>query len=165
MPVDVEKILDQLEIPFRSEDFTSLEKRLNLRSGDGIVGMAFSKGNDLGILYSKELDDDAKNYVLAHELAHCVLHMEPNSRFHVELKMNCDLYSEEQDESKPEEQRIKQDVKKEVEADEFAAALLLPKDFQCADDEIPRRARELGVSEEIVRFKLRRLYTTAGKGA
>ena len=151
-PVDMKKILSCLDIPFGSSDFSQLEKSLHLRRDNSVLGLAFSKGNNLQILTSNKLNPRTANYVLAHELAHCCLHMEPTSAFHVELKTSYDIYSDLV--NSPAKEIRDGDLGKEVTADIFAAQLLLPAGFSCRAEDIPKYADKYEVSEDIVKLKL-----------
>lgn len=120
--VDIVEILNFLGIAHDVISFEELEKSLFLKGNDIILGMACSEGDNVRILCSNNLDPKEKNYVLAHELAHCCLHLPVSAEFHVELKTKSDIYSSFL--AKP--LRDKQVSKKELEADLFAADLLIP---------------------------------------
>ena len=120
--IDVFEILDHLNLTYESISFEELEKSLFLKGNDTILGMAYSKGDKVGILYSNTLCSKDINYVVAHELAHCCLHLPVSAEFHVELKTKNDIYSSFL--SKP--LKNSQVLKKEKEADMFAADLLIP---------------------------------------
>ena len=120
--INIVDILDFLKITYNPISFEELEKSLFLKGNDIILGMACSKGDDVRILYSEDLDAKERNYVLAHELAHCCLHLPVSAEFHVELKTKNDIYSSFLD--KP--LKNNKVIKKEIEADEFAAELLIP---------------------------------------
>lgn len=151
-PVDMKKVLDSLRIPFGSLDFSQLERSLHLKRDNCILGMAFSQENDLRIITSDKLDSQTANYVLAHELAHCCLHMEPTSAFHVELKTSYDIYSDLI--HTPIKEIRGGDLEKEVAADIFAARILLPANFSCSAEEIPKYMEEYRVSEDIIQLKI-----------
>lgn len=119
-PVDVRAILKNMEIDCLPADISTLERSLQLQAGN-ILGMSAARGNDLLIVYSDALPPDEVNHVLAHELAHCCLHLPVSSEFHVELKTTGDFYS-----CPPQTGFDGFSPKKETEADEFAARLLLP---------------------------------------
>ena len=123
--INITDVLDFLEIDYNVINFEELEKSLFLKGNDDILGMACSEGDEVRILYSDTLDAKDTNYVLAHELAHCCLHLPVSAEFHVELKVKNDIYSSFL--SKPlKNNRI---AKKENEADLFAADLLIPTDL------------------------------------
>ncbi len=123
IPVDVKHILQNIGILCRENDFSKLETALGIEKNDAVLGLALSHGDDLGILYSPHMDRETINYVLAHELAHCVLHLKPSEEYHVELKMSKDLYS-----SNKRKYMISRYLNshKELQADRFAADLLIP---------------------------------------
>lgn len=158
VPVNIKRILSKIGISFYHVDFSTLEQKLDVPKNDAILGLAFSKDDDLGILYSSRINQDAANYVLAHELAHCCLHMKPTSEFHVELKISSDMYSSPRKEY-PVIARHK-DAHKEWQADRFAADLLMP--TQALIDFISKNpgqsvesiARHFHVSKEIARLKI-----------
>ena len=120
--VNIVDILDFLKITYEGISFEELEQSLFLKGNDIILGMACSKEDEVRILYSNALNSKDSNYVLAHELAHCCLHLPVSAEFHVELKTKNDIYSSFL--SKP--LKNSQVLKKEIEADIFAANLLIP---------------------------------------
>lgn len=129
--VNMKDILLKMGIPCFKADFSELERKLGLPKDDTIWGLAASRGEELIIAYSKKLDLAMQNYVLAHELGHCCLHLPISAEFHVELKRANDVYSDSsislhrffgtRKQTDPEEFLLK-----ESEADKFAAQLLLP---------------------------------------
>ena len=123
--INVSEILNMLNISHEPVCFEELEESLFLTGNDIILGMACSQGDDVRILYSNKLRDKEANYILAHEFAHCCLHLPVSAEFHVEMKMRNDIYSSFL--SKPLKNR--QNSKKEKEADEFALELLLPSEL------------------------------------
>lgn len=134
---DMQDILSKMKIPCIMTDFSELEEDLNLSKDDAIWGLAASRGENLIIVYSKKLDSSMRNYVLAHELGHCCLHLPASTEFHVELKAGKDFYSFYPDSSISLQKRLwmrgysslKGFLSKESEADNFAIQLL-PPDFQ-----------------------------------
>lgn len=129
--VDMHDILLKMEIPCIGADFSGLQKNLKLPKDDSIWGMAASRDEELIIAYSKKLSRFMCNYVLAHELGHCCLHLPISAEFHVELKTGDDVYS---DSSLPlhkpswimRQRSSKEFQLKESEANYFAMQLLLP---------------------------------------
>lgn len=126
IPINMNEILKKMNISCLPSDFYELEANLQMKH-KSIMGMVASKGDALNILYSKHLNDATVNYILAHELGHCCLHLPATSEFHVELKTENDIYSY------PTWFKLaldinskKNSVRKEQEADTFAAHLLLP---------------------------------------
>ena len=160
IPVSIKQILTDIGVRFSEYNLKPLEESLKLRKSDAILGMAISVGDDLGILYSPGIDKNALNYVLAHEFAHCCLHMKPTEKFHVEMKLSDDLYSRSSNTSFLAGYKHSH---KEVQADRFAADLLIPTDalleFFCsnATQNVDSIARHFRVSKEIVRLKIMNL--------
>ena len=157
IPINMKEILRDIGIVFQMVDFSDLQKKLKINKDDAILGMAFSNGDELGILYSNKIAGDAKNYVLAHELAHCCLHLHPSETFHVELKFSRDMYSEQKRRSFL---SLFADSVKEIQADKFAAEILIPTDdinqYICKNQNATTEeiAKYFHVPEEIVRLKL-----------
>lgn len=156
IPVNMEEILDAVGVQYRMYDFSELQKALKINKGDAILGMALSNGNDLGILYSNQIANSSKNYVLAHELGHCCIHLHPSETFHVELKVSRDMYSKQQRRAFL---SLLTDSVKEIQADKFAADILIPTDdfhqFISENQEASHAqiADYFHVPEEIVRLK------------
>lgn len=117
--IPMQTLLGQMGIQCSSVDFSPLEQKLKLNSNNRILVLSYSDEDDLKILYSKALSEKSINYALAHELAHCCLHMSPSSKFHIEVMASDDVYST------PLIRKNK--LKKECEADHFAVSLLVPK--------------------------------------
>lgn len=157
IPVNVKNILAGVGIRFRKNDFSELERALEIDKDDAILGLAFSDGDDLGILFSSQIDRDSANYVLAHEFAHCCLHLAPHEQFHVEMKMSSDLYSDSHNKTIRERHN---NSHKELQADKFAANLLIPTkpliDYLSKNKEqrIEDVARHFHVPKEIIRLKI-----------
>lgn len=160
IPVDVKHILQNVGILCRENDFSKLESALHINKGDAILGLALSHGDDLGILFSPRMDQASINYVLAHELAHCVLHLEPSEEYHVELKMSKDLYSSNKRKSVVSRYL---NSHKELQADRFAADILIPTDALLEylkkekHVDIVGISKHFQVSKEIVRLKVMNL--------
>ena len=160
IPVNVKHILGNIGIRFCKFDTAPLEEALQLSKNDAILGMAFSNGDELGIIYSTRIDKDVTNYVLAHELAHCCLHMKPSEKFHIELKLSRDLYSKTKNRTVL--SRYLESYK-EVQSDRFAADLLIPtKSLVSFLQEHPTAnidgiANHFHVSREMVRLKTENL--------
>lgn len=129
--VDMKSVLDKMGIQTQCVSFLSLEQALLLDKNDHILGMAASNGDDLVVLYSKTLDNSERNYVLAHELGHCCLHLPVSSEFHVELKIKSDIYSAPGSSMTVLQKlfRTRFLTKSENEADDFAADLLISDAF------------------------------------
>lgn len=118
IPIDIGGILDKWKILFCPVDFKDLENNLQIKRK--ISGMAYAEGDDLMILYSENLAENEWRFTLAHELAHCCLHMDVDSSCHVELQMSGDILGNFSGELEYFNRR------KEQEADDFARELLMP---------------------------------------
>lgn len=156
--IDMQVLLNQMGVMHRKNDFSTLEEKLFFNGNDSIMGMACTGENDLLILYGDKLDDKDRNYVLAHELGHCCLHLPVTSEYHVELKTKNDIY--------PIMNKLlyklmfRNKDAKEHEADVFAANLLIPTNSfidLLMDDEVPT-IRDISdrfcVPERLVRTKI-----------
>ena len=121
LPVDIVQILESLKIDTAAVSFEKLQKDLPLNNNK-ITGLAYAKGDDLFILYSKELSMPESRFTLAHELAHCCMHMNVDSSFHLELQTISDVLNVSQD------RFLMFNRRKEEEADKFARDLLIPTD-------------------------------------
>lgn len=119
LPINIEEILKQWEIDFFPVSFEELQKNIPLKNGK-ITGMAYAQNDDLAILYSKESSVVHSRFTLAHELAHCCLHMNVDSSCHIEFQTINDVLTVSQDKMK------RFNEKKEEEADRFARDLLMP---------------------------------------
>lgn len=156
-PVNSKMLLNKMGIKTEKIDFTPLEASLYLEGNDHICGLAYSQNDDLNILYSDKLNDIVVNYVLAHELAHCCIHLPVYAEFHVELKTEKDLYF-------PYPRTKRKTKKKELEADIFATNLLIPnKKFietieqSVLEGSVPTinsLSNTFKVPEEIIRLKI-----------
>lgn len=91
VPIDISKILYDMDIKVTSFDFTNAEKTANIPYGD-ILGAVLTSGNDVAIVYKKNESLNRTRFTLAHELAHCCLsHIVPSQTGYIEFrrKMNC----------------------------------------------------------------------------
>lgn len=149
--VNMRKILEEMGIECNFVDFTELEKGLFMESGS-ILGMAVTKQDDLSILCSNKLEWNEANYVLAHELGHCCLHLPVTSEFHVEMKTKyTDFYS-----YPPSFFRSFQNVWSdnqtiEQQADAFAVELLIPKMLQ---DSYHEAEKEMKIDDLAEKFHI-----------
>lgn len=170
IPINMKAILKSMKISCFPSNFSELETNLHIKHRS-ILGMAASKGDNLIIIYSNHLDNVTANYVLAHELGHCCLHLPVTSEFHVELKTENDIYSY------PTWLRLKFDVysgrdsdPKEQEADAFAAHLLLPdQNFQHYISQKPRPNRQqlskiFCVPSRLIDIKVQNSHIRANEG-
>lgn len=122
--INMQNLLDKMQIKHQNNNFSVLEDKLFFNGNDSIMGMACAGENDLLILCKDKLPNKVRNYVLAHELGHCCLHLPITSEYHVELKTKNDIY--------PIMNQLlyklmfRNKDAKEQEADAFAANLLIP---------------------------------------
>ena len=124
--VNAKDILNRMDIYVRKVDFAPLEDELYIKGKDQILGLAASSGDDVIILYSEILDPVMANYVLAHELAHCCLHLPVSTEFHVELKTRDDIYQIPRESSSDFFKVPSDNALREQDADQFTAQLLIP---------------------------------------
>lgn len=128
IPVNIERIIDSCGININKTDFNEIEQFMELDSGTRILGAVFTDGNELNVCYNSndyidELPDiytseekkkkveHRRYFTLAHELAHCCLHMNPDSdRVFIEFRTD----------------HLNNDNQKEREANIFAGELLIP---------------------------------------
>lgn len=112
-PVDVAQICYDLGIWLKPFDFTKIEQetyiREQVKQKGHILGTVLVNNNDLAILYRESDSTNRKRFTIAHELAHCCLHMDSNEKRHIEFRI---------DEQSSD--------KKEIEANTFAGELLIP---------------------------------------
>ena len=125
--VTVTELLDKIGISYKSANLCKLEQKLHLKN-DSIIGLAYSQGDNLKILYSDTLNEYEINYVLAHELGHCCMHLPVTTKFHVEMKTKQDYYFLENKNIFSLIKCSSKKIKKEISADNFAAELLIPTD-------------------------------------
>lgn len=127
IPVDVAQMCYDLHIHIKPVDFASLENDASFKDAvsakGNILGIVMAEGDELAILYRESDTKNRKRFTLAHELAHCCLHMLPNENLHVEFR---------RDEASSDP--------KEIEANTFAGELLIP---EKALKEIIRDASEI----------------------
>lgn len=153
-PVDMISLLHKMGISCIPVKFDHLETDLNWSKGN-IHGLAYSDEDDLGILYS-EGTQQAINYVLAHELGHCCLHLPVSTEFHVELNTDEDIYE-------PAHKNRFWKKMNESEANAFAAELLIPTNsllIQLAENEKPTieaLSKHFNVPTDLVLYKLNSL--------
>lgn len=154
------ELLDRMGITYKPANLRKLEQKLHLKN-DSILGLAYSQGNDLKILYSDALDENEKNYVLGHELAHCCLHLPITTAFHVEMKTKKDYYFLSKNNFLSFFKYVNKKAQKELAADEFAAELLMPTEvflsFLKSNNKMsPKQiAEHFKVTEDLVNLKLK----------
>lgn len=90
-PIDIRKLLSELEIVVIPYDFSSLEKSDEysqevIKNGN-ILGAVVPTDDKIGIFYRKFDSEKRIRFTLAHELAHCCLHIDPNNYSeHIEFR-------------------------------------------------------------------------------
>ena len=122
---------------------------------DNLSGMIAKRGDNLMILVRDEDTPNRKRFTIAHELAHHFLHLTEDGEF---VDGEADLFREDTDtDSKdmPAERRA------EIQANIFAAALLMPEDKVKTMWEVMRSITKLalcfGVSVEAMGYRLDKL--------
>lgn len=131
-PVDIEQIVRNIgNIEIGSMDFSELEKIEVPPAGAHIIGALRVFDNNVQIIYSDRFPNDnnseyssisndvkqkklrrRQRFTLAHELAHCSLHIDPKERgYYVEFHSDNDRFTEDN---------------REFVANAFAGALLMP---------------------------------------
>lgn len=113
VPVDVAQLCYDLQIIIKPFDFSPIEnteelKKTIMQKGN-ILGVVLAQDDDLAILYRQADSKNRKRFTIAHELAHCCLHMTPQEDIYIEFRM--DEISSDQ---------------KEIDANIFAGELLIP---------------------------------------
>lgn len=113
IPVDIAQMCKDLQIITRPFDFSEIEKSPEFQSEiskrGNILGMVLAKENQLAILYRESDTINRKRFTIAHELAHCCLHMKPDEDLHIEFRFD----------------EVSQSPK-EIDANVFAGELLIP---------------------------------------
>ena len=130
LPIDIVDIAQNIGIGLGSANFEVLEKKHNFKklSGvkDNILGALLVKDNNIQIIYDSSYRDLAKakltqeekekkldcrqRFTIAHEIAHCCLHMQKGQRVHIEYRTD----------------QTDKNNKKEISANTFAGELLIP---------------------------------------
>lgn len=153
VPVDIAQICYDLDIHVKMMDFTQLENKIHSITNENkeILGVVLAKEDDLAILYCNDTVN-RKRFTLAHELAHCCLHLNPNKKLHIEFRTSEAVFDE-----------------KEIEANKFAGELLIPEnslkeviDFSLSikRERIPFLSQLFVVSENVMKARLEQLNIT-----
>ena len=130
IPVDIVSICEKIGIKLGSIDFRNLEKippfSEHVKKKGSIIGAVYINNCDTQIIYSNRWNDDIKTmsetdkednllrrqrFTIAHELAHCCLHMNPQDKNHIEYRSDQDESFNDNDERR---------------ANIFAGELLIP---------------------------------------
>jgi Zn-dependent peptidase ImmA (M78 family) len=122
-------------------------------SEDGLSGMVAKRGEDVTILVNQGDPPYRKRFTIAHELGHVFLHLRSDGEF---IDSQVDLF---RDTCPPTENSPDKIV--EVQANQFAAALLMPRNFVREQfrrtTSVSDLARVFNVSEEAMGIRLARL--------
>ena len=139
-PIDVENIAKRLGIGILEEEFPDDISGVLVRSGDGVL-----------IAVNKEHHPNRKRFSIAHELAHHLLHQDSAAYYDKKHQIGAHF-------------RAKSGGRgwdaKEVEANRFAAELLMPRRMlieaidQTGETEASTLARQFEVSEEAMTYRL-----------
>ncbi len=126
-------------------------------SDDGISGMVAKRGNVVSMLVDQGDPAYRKRFSIAHELGHHFLHLVDEGEI---VTTKQDLFRE----SLEEDERSDQRRCHEIEANQFAAALLMPEElvrdvYEHIKDE-GELARIFNVSKEAISIRLRTLGLT-----
>ena len=143
IPVDPVILANRLGIKVHNAKF----------SDDSLSGMIAKRGNSVTLLVNESDPPYRKRFTIAHELGHHFLHLLADGDF---VDSTVDLF---RDEDTPPEATGSR--RAEVQANQFAAALLMPGEFvresfaECKD--LNELARHFNVSESAMGFRLSRL--------
>lgn len=125
---DVYELLNNLEVTLIRKELFKNEKGRFFRD---------MFGNET-IFISNNLSEEEEKIVIAHELGHLILHTDLNTSFYTE-------------------NHLINKNKLEMEANKFAAELLISDDVEIYEDEtISHLACRLNVSEELIKLKFRK---------
>lgn len=144
IPVDPVTLANKLGIKIHNAQF----------SDGSLSGMISKRGENIMILVNQRDSDTRKRFTIAHELGHHFLHlMEEDGEF---IDETINLFREQLQDG---EQRSSK--RKEVEANKFASALLMPKylvkkEFDRNND-LSYLARKFGVSESSMGYRINEL--------
>lgn len=149
-PVDVAQICYDLDIRLMSFDFKPIEQdesmREDVQQRGEILGAVVAYEDDLAILYRQEDSKNRRRFTIAHELAHCCLHMQPNEQSHIEFRIDS-----------------QSDDSREIDANTFAGELLIPKKILLQligngnlikEESIPNLSKMFMVSENVMKARL-----------
>ena len=124
-------------------------------SEDGLSGIISKRGKDVTMLVSQGDPPYRKRFTIAHELGHHYLHLEQDGEY---IDNVVDLFRESdvENDNDPLGERFK-----EVEANQFAAALLMPEELVREayknQGTLARLSMVFNVSEEAMGIRLQRL--------
>ena len=139
---NIKSIVNHYIKKFETRDPFELAKCLNIELQIGPLGSQYGcymfLKNHRYIFLNDSLGEQKMRMVMAHELAHAILHRKENSYF---IKNKTLLLNS----------------KNEIEANTFAAELLISDDFMIENQEytVDQIARMTGYSEELIRLKIK----------
>jgi len=119
-------------------------------SEDNLSGLIAKRGDNISILVNQSDSPYRKRFTIAHELGHHFLHLMKDGEF---VDSTIDLFRENEGEG---------GLNNEVEANQFAAALLMPEEllrleFKNSKGDIDYLINRFFVSETALMFRLKRL--------
>lgn len=126
-------------------------------SDEGISGMLAKRGSATTMLINQSDPPNRKRFSIAHELGHHFLHLLEDGEF-VDNEVDLFRFTEPSESNSPEYEHRRM----EVQANQFAAALLMParlveEVFQEVTKDLSELARYFKVSEEAMGYRLNQL--------
>lgn len=125
-------------------------------SDDTLVGMIAKRGPNVQLLVNQSDPPHRKRFTIAHELGHHFLHLFEDGEF-IDGEADLDMFRG----GKEAEDAASPSRRKEIQANMFAAALLMPedavRDLWPEAESVPDMARKFNVSEAAMRNRLRAL--------
>lgn len=150
-PIDVERLAEELKI------------KIIYDSMDGEVsGFLFHENGNSIVGINSEHSCRRQRFTIAHEIGHFNLHLQSNNETFIDKNSSSAMYARDRDSGLGLH-------KKEIEANSFAAALLMPKDlieeclkekyshFNSIEDISWRLAKDFNVSEQAMTIRLVKL--------
>jgi Zn-dependent peptidase ImmA (M78 family) len=123
-------------------------------SDNNLVGMIAKRGNDITLLVNQSDPPFRKRFTIAHELGHHFLHLLKDGEF---VDGEANLFRQ----PKSDEKSMTPEQRREIQANMFAAALLMPEDAVRSGwdrlQSVDRMARKFNVSEEAMGYRLDQL--------
>ena len=151
------KVLKEHNLTTIPIDPLVLARRKNIQvnnarfSDPDVVGMIIRRGEDVSILVSRDHPPLRKRFTIAHDLGHRLLHLSDDGEF---VDREADLFRQ----RRCEEHTMTDERRKEVEANIFAASLLMPADevrrYWMERKSIKELARIFKVSEEAMGYRV-----------
>lgn len=145
VPVDPVVLANRLGIRVNNAQFAT----------DGISGMIARRGEVTTMLINHAEPPYRKRFTIAHELGHHFLHMTGDEEDIVDNEVDLFRTGGDDDEAVTEERR------REIQANQFAAALLMPEEFvrelRSLLPDVGSLARAFNVSEEAMGYRLNQL--------